>query len=314
MRSCRRRGWTGCSTSSRRRTWSTATKPDPAPYVLAAEMLGVAPQHCVAIEDSVNGVTSALRAGMHVVQLRATSTAAAAMPGVAMVIASLREFPIAPCRAACLITAACVRGHTFGEARSAIIREISPPRRRATCGSRGTMTVNKADRSIKAVQERNIKALKLRPALGRGTATTVTRLRPGQVGCDVTDGDHHLFVDLATESGGGNAGPDPGVLIRGGLGACLAGGYQLWASQMDIDLQEVVVVIEADYDSNGMYGTDDAAPPGYISLRATVRIASSSPEERVRAMVDYADRHSPLLHDLRAPIPVTRTLEISARA
>ncbi len=72
----------------------TKTKPQPEPYLLAAEKLGVPPEECVAIEDSTNGLTSALGAGMHVVQLRATSTAAPPMPGVARIITSLREFPL----------------------------------------------------------------------------------------------------------------------------------------------------------------------------------------------------------------------------
>jgi len=71
-----------------------ATKPDPAPYALAAEMLGFGARECVAIEDSVNGLTSALRAGCYVVQLGATETAAAPQAGVGTVISSLREFPI----------------------------------------------------------------------------------------------------------------------------------------------------------------------------------------------------------------------------
>jgi HAD superfamily hydrolase (TIGR01509 family) len=72
----------------------TKTKPQPEPYLLAAEKLGVPPAECVAIEDSTNGLTSALGAGMHVIQLRATSTAAPPMPGVARIITSLREFPL----------------------------------------------------------------------------------------------------------------------------------------------------------------------------------------------------------------------------
>jgi len=72
----------------------TRTKPDPAPYLQAARALGVAPGACVVVEDSVNGLTSALAAGAHVIQLRATATAAEPMPGVARVIASLAEFPL----------------------------------------------------------------------------------------------------------------------------------------------------------------------------------------------------------------------------
>jgi HAD superfamily hydrolase (TIGR01509 family) len=70
------------------------TKPDPAPYLLAARLLGVEPAACLAVEDSASGVASALGAGMYVVQLRATVTAADPQPGVACVIGSLRELPL----------------------------------------------------------------------------------------------------------------------------------------------------------------------------------------------------------------------------
>jgi HAD superfamily hydrolase (TIGR01509 family) len=41
----------------------TATKPDPAPYLRAAELLGVDPARCVAVEDSPSGTASAAAAG-----------------------------------------------------------------------------------------------------------------------------------------------------------------------------------------------------------------------------------------------------------
>lgn len=42
-------------------------KPHPAPYLAAAELLNVHPSHCVAVEDSISGTTSAQAAGMEVV-------------------------------------------------------------------------------------------------------------------------------------------------------------------------------------------------------------------------------------------------------
>lgn len=42
----------------------TATKPAPDPFLLAAKRLNVAPSSCLAIEDSLHGVRSALDAGM----------------------------------------------------------------------------------------------------------------------------------------------------------------------------------------------------------------------------------------------------------
>jgi HAD superfamily hydrolase (TIGR01509 family) len=70
------------------------TKPDPAPYVHAAKLLGFAPAECVAIEDSRNGLESALGAGCWTVQLRATETAAAPHLDARLLIHSLAEFPL----------------------------------------------------------------------------------------------------------------------------------------------------------------------------------------------------------------------------
>ncbi|MFK0666166.1 HAD-IA family hydrolase [Aeromonas salmonicida] len=44
-------------------------KPDPEPYLLGAERLGVAPVDCLVFEDALAGIQSALRAGCAVVQV-----------------------------------------------------------------------------------------------------------------------------------------------------------------------------------------------------------------------------------------------------
>lgn len=44
-------------------------KPDPAVYLEAAKRLGIAPEHCVCLEDSPNGVLSGYRAGMKVINI-----------------------------------------------------------------------------------------------------------------------------------------------------------------------------------------------------------------------------------------------------
>lgn len=69
-------------------------KPAPNVYLHAAARLGVAPEACLAIEDSVVGVRSALAAGMRVVQSRGTSFPAPPQPGVHAVIESLRKFDL----------------------------------------------------------------------------------------------------------------------------------------------------------------------------------------------------------------------------
>jgi HAD superfamily hydrolase (TIGR01509 family) len=51
-----------------------ATKPDPAPYLRAAELLGVDPRDCVAVEDSSTGTRSAEAAGATVLVVPAEGT------------------------------------------------------------------------------------------------------------------------------------------------------------------------------------------------------------------------------------------------
>ncbi len=67
-------------------------KPDPEIYLQAASLLGVSPQACIAVEDSMHGVASAAAAGMWVVQLRQAAIAADPQPGAHVVIDSFREF------------------------------------------------------------------------------------------------------------------------------------------------------------------------------------------------------------------------------
>jgi len=47
----------------------TRGKPDPEIYLLAAQRLEVPPEHCLVLEDSVNGIKSAQSAGMNVVAI-----------------------------------------------------------------------------------------------------------------------------------------------------------------------------------------------------------------------------------------------------
>ncbi|KAB1187201.1 MULTISPECIES: HAD family phosphatase [Haloferax] len=51
-------------------------KPEPHIYEEAAERLGVTPEDCVVVEDSVNGIESAARSGAHTIAYRADHNAA----------------------------------------------------------------------------------------------------------------------------------------------------------------------------------------------------------------------------------------------
>ncbi len=73
---------------------SMVAHPKPAPdiYLLAAERIGIAPEACIAIEDTPTGLASAKAAGMLTVQVRSSSTAFPPQPAADLVLPSLEEF------------------------------------------------------------------------------------------------------------------------------------------------------------------------------------------------------------------------------
>jgi HAD superfamily hydrolase (TIGR01509 family) len=73
------------------------TKPDPAPYLLAAKLLAAEPAGCVALEDSPNGTASATAAGCRVVAVPSFLDVPPA-PG-RLVVRSLRDVSLATLRA-----------------------------------------------------------------------------------------------------------------------------------------------------------------------------------------------------------------------
>ena len=69
-----------------------AAKPAPDLYLAAAARLGVAPECCLAVEDTLAGVRSAKAAGMFAVQLRAASTALPPLDEADLVLDSPADF------------------------------------------------------------------------------------------------------------------------------------------------------------------------------------------------------------------------------
>ena len=160
---------------------------------------------------------------------------------------------------------------------------------------------------IKAVFERNGKAIAMRPSVGLGTARTKVTLRDGLT-CDVEDGAWKLTVDASQKSGGDGRAPDPGVYGRTALGSCLAIGYGMWAAKLGVAFTSLQVEVQADYDGGGMYAVTDA-PPGYRQIRVIVTVESEAPEADVRKVVAEADAHSPYFDNFARALDVRREVK-----
>jgi len=155
---------------------------------------------------------------------------------------------------------------------------------------------------IRAAFERSVEALALRPAKGQGTAVTTVRMTDGLT-CEIEEGPWRLACDMSEKHGGHDAGPNPGVLGRGALGACLAMSIVRFAAREGVTFTCLEVEVQADYDARGENGWDDV-PPGYGAVRCVVTAESEAPEAEVARVLALAERHTPYLDIFRRAVPV----------
>ncbi|CAN5325275.1 hypothetical protein BH23BAC3_BH23BAC3_29510 [soil metagenome] len=162
--------------------------------------------------------------------------------------------------------------------------------------------------TLKESHERVKKLLTIKPSKGQYTTSTKIRVRDGTT-CEIEHKHWTFTADVGKEEGGNDAGPGPSVLQRGALGSCLAIGYAKWAAYLEVPVDGIEVVVEADVDARGAYGLD-GVEPGYQGLRYKVYIDSPASEEEIMNVIKQADSHSPVLMDFKKPVNVEREVHL----
>jgi uncharacterized OsmC-like protein len=152
-------------------------------------------------------------------------------------------------------------------------------------------------------------AVERRPGFGRATTTATTSLGEG-LRCRSEEGVWSIEADLPAGLGGSASAPTPGVLLRAALGSCLAMGYRLRAARRGVPVRSIRVTIESESDVDGMLRSTSAAPPGFTAIRYHVEIDTDAPVGDVEAIVDEADRLSPILDAVGRANQVRRSLSI----
>jgi uncharacterized OsmC-like protein len=166
---------------------------------------------------------------------------------------------------------------------------------------------------IKTAVERSIKAVTLRPTVGRGKETmTVVTSADGL--CTMTDGDDWITVDMPKEYGGGGTTPGPGFFVRTALGSCLSLGYLMWAAHLGVPINQVRMEIETEYDLRGEYGIDDDVTCAYTVVRVVVEVDSPAPRAEIERVIETTERRS-FMHAIFAEQhEVERELRITSSA
>jgi uncharacterized OsmC-like protein len=122
---------------------------------------------------------------------------------------------------------------------------------------------------------------------------------------------HAVVTDMPAELGGADTGPTPGTLLRMALGSCAATTLAMRAAAEGIPLARVEVVVSSESDHRGLLGVDQVAA-GPLELRLRYRLeAPGVPADRLRALVAWAERHSPVSGATRRDLPVTVELDLA---
>ena len=119
--------------------------------------------------------------------------------------------------------------------------------------------------------------------------------------CELTGPyNERLVTDMAPAIGGGASGPNPGWLLRGALASCTATVIAMRAAKLGVALSSLEVKVETDSDLRGILGLDESVSAGHGPVRFEVRIgAPDASPEVLREIVEWADRHSPVVCTLR---------------
>ena len=148
--------------------------------------------------------------------------------------------------------------------------------------------------AIRAIVERNVQLLALKPSRGHLTCATKARLVDG-LRCEIEEGPWKFAADLPGKAGGNETAPTPGVLGRGALASCLAIGIATWSARLGVPIDALEVEVQADFDARGELGVGNGIPPGYTEVRYVVSIDSRASKHDLDKLLSTAERYSPYL-------------------
>jgi uncharacterized OsmC-like protein len=156
-------------------------------------------------------------------------------------------------------------------------------------------------------------ALASRPDAGPAADRPASAVVEDSLRCRVEGPDGWALVtDMPAAVGGAASAPTPGWLMRAAWASCAATAIAMRAAELGISLSRLEVTAESESDMRGLLGVGNDVLPGPASARMRVRIAADgTDEQRLRELVEWADRHSPVGDALRRAVPAE--LEVIAR-
>ncbi|MGP9843279.1 OsmC family protein [Brachybacterium sp. 107] len=130
----------------------------------------------------------------------------------------------------------------------------------------------------------------------------------GSVATTVRAGKHSFIVDEPAALAGDDAGTSPVEYALGALVGCQVVVYRLYAQQLGIPFDDIVIRAEADLDAARLFGADESVRAGFSEVRLDIQLSGPESNERYDELRAAVDAHCPVLDIFQNPTPVKTTV------
>lgn len=117
-------------------------------------------------------------------------------------------------------------------------------------------------------------------------------------------------IDEPYELGGSNAFANPQEYLLAALNACMTVGYVAQCAIRGITLTRLAIEAEGEIDLRGFLGIDLTVPPGYKSLRYTVRLSGDGTPEQFAEIHAAVMATSPNFYNVANAVALQPTLVV----
>lgn len=108
---------------------------------------------------------------------------------------------------------------------------------------------------------------------------------------------------------GSDLGANPVEYALAALAGCLTTSLVYHAAAQGIRIDEVESRYEGDLDLQGFLGMNEAVRNGYKNIRVTFNVKGDAPPEKLRELVELAQKRSPVFDIITNKVPVSVELE-----
>lgn len=108
---------------------------------------------------------------------------------------------------------------------------------------------------------------------------------------------------------GQDHGANAGEYALAALSSCLTTTLIYHAAAQGVTIEEVEFTLSGDVDLQGYLGMSENVRNGYEKIKVTFKVKSEAPKEKIRELVELAQKRSPVFDIISNPTPVEVSLQ-----